>query len=162
MNVAIGVFKLEDHFDELERRIRELAELDAFVGVTDDGMHPDFDGTYHELMWMLHAGVSEMNIPPRPLASVAMMTFKGENILKRDLDRYFKNLDKRSSVSAQDTVKPFLMAFYDHSKSIFGDTTFLEPNAQYTIDIKGFDAPLVDSGSTKATWGIKINDKRIK
>lgn len=162
MNIAMGIKKMSSNLDELELRLKELQKVEATVGITNDGKHPNFDGSYHDLMWIQHSGVSSKRIPPRPLGTISLLTFKGEDIMRRSLNKYFSNLNKKGGVlSAEDALKPWLKGMYEHSLNIFGNTTFLEPNAQYTIDRKGFDAPLVESGSLKAAWGIKINGKVV-
>lgn len=163
MNIAMGIKKMSSNLDELERRLKELQKVEATVGITNDGKHPNFDGSFHELMWMQHSGVSSKRIPPRPLGSISLLTFKGEDIMRKSLNKYFSNLDKKGGViSAEDTLKPWLKGMYEHSLNLFGNKTFLRPNAQFTIDSKGFNAPLVESGSLKAAWGVKINNVKVE
>lgn len=163
MNIAMGIKKMSSNLDELERRLKELQRVEATVGITNDGKHPNFDGSYHDLMWMQHSGVASKNIPPRPLGSIALLSFKGEDIMRKSLNKYFRNLNKRGGViSAEDALKPWLKGMYEHSLNIFGNKTFLEPNAQFTIDKKGFNSPLIESGSLKAAWAIKINGKKVE
>ena len=162
MNLLMGLSKMSDNLEELERRMRELERTEASVGITNDGKHPNFDGSYHELMWLQHAGSSRQNLPPRPLATIAMAGYDGKKALKQGLDRYFSNIEKKGKVSAEDALMPFLKGLHKYSINIFGNKTFLEPNAQFTIDKKGFDSPLIESGSTKDAWNIKINGTVIK
>lgn len=158
MNLLMGLKKVSSNLDELERRLKELQRVDASVGVTNDGKHPSFEGSFHELMWLQHGGVSSKNIPPRPLGTISLLTFKGEEIMRKSLNKYFNNLNKKGGMlSAEDALKPWLKGMYKHSLNMFGNTTFLKPNKQFTVDKKGFQGPLVESSALRDSWGITIN-----
>lgn len=163
MNLLMGLSKMTDNLEELERRMRELERTEAHVGNTKgDQPHPNFEGSYNDLFWLQHSGSTKARIPPRPIASIASMSYKGEDLLRKGLDKYFNNLDKKSTFSAEDALKPWLKGFYDHSVAMFGDTTVLKSNAQFTIDQKGFNAPLVEEGHLKSAWGVMINGARVE
>lgn len=48
-----------------------------------------------------------------------------------------------------------------YAVSVFGNTTLLESNSQDTIDIKGFNSPLVDSGELRNNWSYKSSADKI-
>ncbi|AUR93485.1 coil containing protein [Vibrio phage 1.187.O._10N.286.49.F1] len=163
MNLLMGLSKMSDNLKELERRMRELEGLDAAVGNTKGNQHhPTFEGSYNDLFWLQHSGSTKARIPPRPIATIAKMSYKGEDLLRKGLNKYFSNLDKKSTFTAEDALKPWLKGFYDHSVAMFGDTTVLKSNAQFTIDQKGFNAPLIETGSLKSAWGVMIDGVRVE
>jgi hypothetical protein len=161
--IAVSINKLNDHIKELERRMTELQKVDAQVGNTKGGQkHPNFDGSYNDLFWLHHAGSTKARIPPRPLASVVKMSYKGEYLLRKGLTEYFSGIDKKGKISAEQALTPWLKGLYEYSLSMFGNTKFLKSNAQFTIDQKGFNAPLVETGELKAAWGVMINGKKVQ
>ena len=163
MNLLMGLSKMSDNLAELERRMRALEDLDASIGNTKgDQPHPNFSEGYNALFWLQHSGSTKARIPPRPIATIASMSYKGEDLLRKGLDTYFSNLTKKSTFSAEDALKPWLKGFYDHSVAMFGDTKVLKSNAQFTIDQKGFNAPLVEEGNLKSAWGVMINGARVE
>lgn len=159
----MGLSKMTDNLEELERRMRALESLDATVGNTKgDQPHPNFDGSYNSLFWIQHSGSTKARIPPRPIASIAM-SYKGEDLLRKGLGKYFSNLEKKSNFTAEDALKPWLKGFYEYSVSMFGDTTVLKSNAQFTIDKKGGrNTPLIETGALKDAWGVLINGERVE
>ena len=163
MNLLMGLSKMSDNLEELERRMRALEGLDTSIGNTKGNQpHPNFNGSYNDLFWLQHSGSTKARIPPRPIASIASMSYKGEDLLRKGLNKYFSNLDKKSTFTAEDALKPWLKGFYDHSVAMFGDTTVLKSNAQFTIDQKGFNAPLIGEGHLRAAWGVMIDGMRVE
>ncbi|AUR91495.1 coil containing protein [Vibrio phage 1.161.O._10N.261.48.C5] len=163
MNLLMGLSKISDNLDELERRMRDLENLNATVGNTKGNQpHPNFDGSYNDLFWLQHSGSTKARIPPRPIASIASMSYKGDDLLKKGLQQYFSNIDKKGKMSAEQALKPWLKGFYDYSLSIFGNTTMLKSNAQFTIDKKGFNQPLIETGALKEAWGVMIEGTRVE
>ena len=164
MNLLMGLSKMSDNLEELERRMRELERINVSIGNTKGNQpHPNFDGSYNDLFWLQHSGSTKARIPPRPIAVISKMSYKGEDLLRKGLNKYFINLDKKSKMSAEQALTPWLKGFYEHSLSIFGNTTFLKSNAQFTIDQKGGrNTPLIDEGHLKAAWGVLIDGVRVE
>lgn len=159
----MGLSKMSDNLEELERRMRELEGTEAHIGNTKGNQqHPNFEGSYNDLFWLQHSGSTKARIPPRPISSIASMSYKGEDLLSKGLNKYFSALDKKSTFTAEDALKPWLKGFYDHSVAMFGDTTVLKSNAQFTIDKKGFNQPLIETGALRSAWGVTINNKVVE
>jgi len=163
MSLAMGLVKVSDHVAELEKRLKALEKLDAGVGNTKGNMtHETYEEGFNNLFWLQHSGSTKAKIPPRPIATISAMTFKGEDLIRKGLTSYFKDLDKKGKVNPEDALMPFLKGLYEYSYDIFGDNTFLKPNAEYTIKLKnGRDTPLIDSGSLRDAWGILIDGKGV-
>ena len=162
MNLLMGLSKMTYNLEELERRMRKLEDLDMSIGNTKGNQpHPNFSEGYNSLFWLQHSGSTKARIPPRPIASIAM-SYKGEDLLRKGLGKYFSNLEKKSNFTAEDALKPWLKGFYEYSLSVFGNTTVLKSNAQFTIDQKGFNAPLIETSALKDAWGVLIDGVRVE
>lgn len=163
--IAINIEKLSCDLDALERKLHALADAEILVGVKEEqGRHSTFDGSYTDLLWMHHSGYSSNGryAPARPIKDVALLTYKGnKTALNKGLDAYFSDL-KSNKVSVQDALSPIVEHLWGHSYKIFGDYTKLEPNAQGTIDKKGFDAPLFDTGELQSQWSAWINGTKVR
>lgn len=160
--IAMSLKKMSSNLHELERRMKELQNTTAHVGVdSTDGIHEGSGMLYTELHWLHHSGYTTngRRVPARPVSTVVRYTFKGEDILRKGLDKYFSNLNKKGGViSAEAALKPWLTSMLDYAKyEVFGSTTKLESNSPYTIKMKGFDSPMVDTGELRDQWKVRIN-----
>lgn len=164
---TISIKLLEDHLKELEKRVDQLANEEAFVGVSESqGTH--YSGMTYPELGILHAnGSSELNIPSRDIAEWSLLTYKGHNKLKADLKRFLGNLDKRPRITAKQVAQNWAKDFHEHSLTIFGNTNYLQSNAQYTQTLKELDGvspsdnPLVWTGDYKNAWSAWINDVKV-
>ncbi|AUR89075.1 coil containing protein [Vibrio phage 1.121.O._10N.286.46.C4] len=161
--LAIGLGLKSSNLDNLIKRMEDLEKQEAFVGVKpSQGVHSS-GLNFTDLLWIHHMGVPSRNIPSRPISSIAKMTFKGHTVLRKSLDKYFSQLDKkRAPVAADKVLQPFAEELWEYSWDIFGDTSYLENNAQSTIDRKGFDAPMFETGELRGQWSYYLNDKQFK
>ncbi|AUR94296.1 coil containing protein [Vibrio phage 1.193.O._10N.286.52.C6] len=165
MNLLIGLSKMSDNIDELVSRVEKLQKVQASVGVTrEDGIHEPSGMTYVDLHWLHHAGSSKNNLPARPISSIALMSFNGEPLIKKSLDKYFSNLNKRNGGgSAGDVFKPYLKGLLDYTQNyVFGSVSKLAPNSPYTVKMKGKNSPLQDTNQLASQWKVRINGKVIK
>ena len=163
MNLLMGLSKMSDNLEELERRMRKLERTEASVGVTaEDGIHEPSGMTYVDLHWLHHAGSSKNNLPPRPVSTIVRMSYKGEDILMKSLNKYFSNLAKKQPMSVEDVFTPFLNGMLDYAKDeVFGSTSKLAKNSPYTIEMKGKDSPMQDTNQLTNTWKVRINNKVV-
>lgn len=155
---------LEDNFNELERRIRELERHTTYVGwFAEQGQHPS-GFSYVDLATLHHNGVPSQHIPPRPLADIAFNSFNfSASPFKDDLSKYLSNISSRSPVSAEDVFKPTAIKFGEHMQSIMGDPSKLKSNSKFTQRIKasmGLDpnSPLVMEGDLRDNMSYKIGN----
>ena len=164
MNLLMGLSKMSDNLEELERRMRELERTEASVGVTaEDGIHEPSGMTYVDLHWLHHAGSSKNNLPPRPVSTIVRMSYKGEDILMKSLNKYFSNLDKKQPMSVEDVFTPFLNGMLDYTQNyVFGSVSKLAPNSPYTIEMKGKNSPMIDTGQLMDQWKVRINGRVIQ
>jgi len=164
MHLLMGLSKMSDNLEELERRMRELERTEGSVGVTvEDGIHEPSGMTYVDLHWLHHAGSSKNNLPARPVATIVRMSYKDEDILMKSLNKYFSNLDKKQPMSVEDVFTPFLSGMLDYAKDeVFGNTSKLAKNSPYTISIKGKDSPMQDTNQLMDEWKVRINGRVIQ
>lgn len=64
-----------------------------------------------------------------------------DRVLRKIMGRVESRLALSLNACAENTKR--------HIQGVFGDTEKLEPNAQSTIDRKGFDAPLIETGELR-------------
>lgn len=163
MNIAMGIKKMSSNLDELINRMERLQKTTGSVGVTvEDGIHEPSGMLYTDLHWIHAAGSSANNLPPRNVALVAKISFNGEDILRKGMDKYFSNLNKKGAMKPEDVFKPYLEGLLDYTKNyVFGSTTKLAPNSPYTISLKGKNSPMVDTGQLMDAWKVRINGKVV-
>lgn len=159
---------LDDHFDELERRIRELERHTTYVGwFAEQGQHPS-GFSYVGLATLHHNGVPSQHIPPRPLADIAFNSFNfSASPFKDDLSKYLSNISRRSNTFAEGVFKPTAMLFGEHMQSIMGDPSKLKSNSKFTQRIKASmvldpNSPLVMEGDLRDNLSYKIGNAIAK
>lgn len=131
------------------------------MGVTEaDGIHKPSGLTFVYLHHIHHAGFVNgvAYIPARPVSEVSMLTYKGWKIINKSLDKYFSNLSKRSSPDVAEVFKPLTKDLLNYTRyNVFGNTDLLEENAPSVIDRKGFNEPMVETGTLLKEWKVRIN-----
>lgn len=163
--INLELTMLEDNFDKLEKRLRELEESQSFVGYDrSQGEHGDSELDYVDLIKIHSIGVSSMNIPARPIFDRAYRDYKLQNSqLEKSLKKYFLRIkNKKAPISVEEIHEEWVDEFSQDVLQMFGSTSHLEDNKQSTIDEKGFNAPLVNTGELRDNLGYSINDERLK
>ncbi len=160
--LAIGIELLEDYTKELERRLKELEKQEVFIGVkAEQGTHQPSGLNYTDLLWIHDIGSSKL--PARPVAEWTLLSFNKDKTLRDGLKKFLSDIDKPSSpISAKEAVTPFTNAMWRAGYNVFGNLNYLESNAEYTIDRKGFNSPLIETGELRDQWSVYINDTKVK
>lgn len=136
------------NFEKLENKIKRLVKENVESGYfKEQPDHPTADMSYAQLMAIHEYGYG--GLPERPVREITMSSMKGEvgKIIKRNLFRLSE--EKLLDLIGKNTT--------ELAKSIFGESPPLEPNSDYTIDMKGFDAPLIDSGVLRENWSYRVS-----
>lgn len=144
----IKITRKTKNFEKLAKKLQTLAKESVESGYfKEQPDHPEANMSYAQLMTIHEYGFG--NIPDRPVREITMVNMKGEvgKILKR-------NLFKLSEEKLLDVIGKNTTQF---AKSIFGESPPLTANSPDTIDSKGFDAPLVYSGSLAASWSYRVS-----
>lgn len=143
---------LEKLVEKMERLVKEHVETGVFI---EQGEHPNAEMSYVDLARMHEEG--DGNFPPRTVRPLVLHTMK---------ERPF--VDKVGH-----HLKKYLLADYDINyalnrvgqdmsqigKSFFGNVSnpWMTSNAPSTIEMKGFNAPLVEEGYLRDAWAYKTS-----
>ena len=164
---------IEDHFEELEKRLKQLAKSESTTGyfieqgkhegTTDDGKR---EGIYYtDLVGMLSSGWKDT--VARPIFDVAhqKFTFK-DTSMKKDLTTYLKDIKAKSAKITTDKIhENFIKDLSDEIVDIFGDPSQLPSNKDSTIRQKKVtksDSPLVDTKELRDALSYKIDGSSDK
>lgn len=162
----IQLTMIEDHFDKLEKRLRDLENSSAFVGYdrNQSGIHEDSGLPYADLMAILSAGVSSNNMPARPIFKYVKGAYDiRTSPLKKDLTKYFSKIKNNTAPISTDKInKHWIEDIGEDVFRMFGSTSHLADNKQSTQDQKGFNAPLVNESDLRDNLGYSIDGKPIK
>lgn len=144
----IKITRKTKNFEKLAKKLQTLAKESVESGYfKEQPDHPEANMSYAQLMTIHEYGYDGNE--ERPVRDITMANMKGEvgKILKQ-------NLFKLSEEQLLDVIGKNTTRF---AKSVFGDTSLLASNSAYTIDLKGFDAPLVDSGLLANNWSYRVS-----
>lgn len=157
---------IDDHLDNLERRLEQLAKEEAFVGVREDqGVHEPSGLSLPDLMNIHHGGVPSKNIPARPLAEISAITFPKVKMtaFKKGLQEYLGDIHKANPPKKVDKITyTFAEDMWEHSYQMFGNLRYLESNAESTILKKGFNEPLIETSELQNSWSAWVNGVKVR
>ena len=166
---------IEDHFAELEKRLKQLAKSESTTGyfieqgkhegTTDDGKR---EGMYYTDLVGYHAtGWPSGGLVARPIFEIAhqKFTFK-DTSMKKDLTTYLKDIKAKSAKITTDKIhENFIKDLSDEIVDIFGDPSQLPSNKDSTIKQKKVtksDSPLVDTKELRDALSYKIDGSSDK
>lgn len=175
--LAMKMTKKKDFFCNLKNRIKALSGNKIEVGYFKAlGYHENNRGTeqedilYTNLAAILFGGSSENNIPARPVFQIGMAIkpLESNKNVKNLLNRYFKDINRKTPrIKAQTVLEGIGGEYVDVFRSIFGNTTLLERNAEYTVNLKTqmgapyATSPLMEWGDLRAKMSYRINNKLV-
>lgn len=165
--LTLQLYEIDNNFDELERRLIELQKSEAFVGYDQEqGEHEGSEIPFTNLI-SLHSSGYDDKFPARPIFEYARLQYKPETSnMKKDLKKYFTNIDIRKSKSKVDNVlEGWVEDFSDEVLDIFGSTPPLEENTESTIAQKKknkINSPLVDDGELRDNLAYRINENALQ
>jgi hypothetical protein len=143
---------------QLRRQLEKVAASEVDVGFLDGKAHPaEPPGGLNlpSIALIQEFGAPEANIPPRPFMSETFRTSKAFKFAAAKLRMIFRgmNTDVRHSL------------FYLLGKFVAGEMSrnikdWSEPaNAPFTVDKKGFNDPLVETGFMRDNVDIRVKPK---
>lgn len=131
----------------------DLKSLDSsFSGAGwNSDIHPDTLDSGHPLSFAAMAYIHEYGtstIPARQLFFITLLEIeaKGKNDIKRII---LTNLIKHGRINKKLLLKELADYVKNELQRIMGDPSYLLDNAQSTIDRKGGNTPLVDTGALR-------------
>ncbi len=166
--ISFNITHLGDHFDELERRLRELHKAETFVGYSSEQKDHKASGlSLPYLVGLLSKGYSPNNLPARPIFLVAGKKFKFQNSKVKDtLALYLKDIKtKKSDRQLENVQRAFVRDFSKEVLDVFGDPSQLASNKPSTIaqkKVNKIDSPLVDTGELKDKLAFRLNQGAIQ
>lgn len=151
MTLSVKVTRKTNNLEKLKKRLKELSSQNVQSGYfRQQGDHPEAEMPFAGLMYLHEYGFN--NIPPRPIREITMFKIPSElNSVFAELKKYIRGQNEVDDVLDMAGWKITGIAV-----SLFGKASPKIPaNSPYTESVKGFNAPLVDSGLLKNAWSWK-------
>ena len=164
--MILGMKLKKDYFDELERRLRMLEKGSVRVGVFDNEPREDTDGYWSNvtLFSYLSAGNPSKNLPARPALELAFaFNPLHKSPLKKELTKYFSNINRRKGFPSVKTLLKAVGEFYRNKcVDLIGMHPPLAANSDYTQKWKaslGYkaNAPMLMTGQMMDSIAFKVD-----
>lgn len=167
--MILGFKLVENHLEELERRIKMLAEAQVSYGMFSTEIHDTRTGvqgsfTDVALFRYLHNGNVKMNLKDRPVLTLtAMWNPISKSPMKKELKRYFSNIKTKKTQKDVDMILHSVGTFYrDKAASLMGDPNKIAPNTESTQawkSARGYDPskPFVETGRLQRLISYNFN-----
>jgi hypothetical protein len=146
-------------WEKIKKELLKGSSLEVQVGIVEPTNYgPDNDNLSVAQIWQWQEeGVPAQNIPTRPAIRVGFMT----PIKKGSYDKMFAESMQRiasgNSTFKQEYTRIGVQAKVDLKKAVADWDT--PRNAPYTVELKGFDNPLIDSGLLYESIDFKVDNK---
>lgn len=146
-------------WNKLKKGLLKGSSLEVKVGIVEPTYYgPDNDNLSVAQVWdWQESGLPAQNIPPRPAIRVGFMV----PIKKGSYDKMFLEsmvrIAEGKSTFKQEYTRIGVQAKADLKKAVADWDT--PRNAPYTIELKGFDNPLIDSGLLYESIDFKVDKK---
>lgn len=146
-------------WNKLKKELLKGSDLEVKVGIVEPTNYgSDNDNLSVAQVWQWQEeGVPAQNIPPRPAIRVGFMA----PIKKGSYDKIFIEsmirIAEGKSTFKQEYTRIGVQAKVDLKKAVADWDT--PRNAPYTIELKGFDNPLIDSGLLYESIDFKVDKK---
>lgn len=161
INIFAKVQETDRHFKEVDASMRELHSLEVLVGIPDDNAARSTEKgpvSNAELLFIHTNGSPVRHIPPRPVLEPAIGHHKDEisELLKAAADTA---LDGNIS-SVEPVLKKAGMAAQNFARGWFTDSANgWRENRPGTIQAKGSDRPLIDTGEMRKSITYRVKRK---
>ena len=148
-------------WNKLKKELLKGSDLEVKVGIVEPTYYgPDNDNLSVAQNWQFQEeGVPAQNIPTRPAIRVGFMA----PIKKGSYDKMFVEsmvrIAEGKSTFKQEYTRIGVQAKADLKKAVADWDT--PRNAPYTIELKGFDNPLIDSGLLYESIDFKVDKKGV-
>lgn len=140
--------------ETLQKKIKDIQKASVSSGYyPESGIHEDSGMHYAALMSLHEFGSRIEAIPARPVREITI------NTAVRD-GKYWCD-DVRNYLEGKKTLNSSLNSIgselTDTAQGIFGSSPPLTENAESTVEIKGKNTPLVDTGDLRNEWTWKVS-----
>lgn len=154
--IKVSITRTTRNLEELIKKLEDLEGEYVETGVfVEQGIHPTAEVSYVDLAFMHEEG--DGNFPPRTVRNVVLNSLKDNKFLSQT-EKYLNNyLYKGSSLNYTLGRIGQTMSFI--GKSFFGQTFYpdMPMNHPDTIQDKGFNAPLVETGALRDAWAYRTS-----
>ncbi len=152
MVMAVEIIRKTRNLEKLINRIKSTRGKIVETGYfQEQGLHSEYGMFYGRLMQIHEFGM--FGLPERPVQLPTWRYMKSTySDWSYEIKRFIQGKQELSDVLTKVGSKASSFA-----KSVFGDTSMLEPNAPSTIEEKGSNSPLVDTGELRDKWAFKTS-----
>ena len=154
---SVSIKKLLADFNKMDKATVDVGHF------ASQGIHPTSGLPYPELMALHHFGDPSQNIPARPVRTIvahgAVRTLKAPS-LRGELMDWGKAQERHKALqSVLEAMGKLLVA---DGKAVFGSSQ-LRANSDKTVQIKGFNSPLIERGDLQRHYAYKTSlDDTVK
>lgn len=152
--LTFGLKRTKNFLPNLRKRLEELNKSSFEIGYfPSQGVHEPSGLTYSGLFAIQSFGSRSADIPARPILDLTFSTFHpltGNIDVKRMLKKYLSGIDKKNpKISLEVIIDNISGDYVEKVRRGFGDTSKLKSNSTFTIERKGLDSPLIETGELK-------------
>lgn len=159
MKLTASIKKSEfKDLEKISKNLRKLSGSYVEVGYFDGEIHEDSEMSYASLMTILEFGTAD--IPARYPFSMVAQEHKpsSKKVLKDTIKKHITMLATKDSSKE---LLEYLGNYYEKElTSLFGNPARILGNAKRTIQMKGKDTPLVDTGDLRDSLSHRIGKER--
>lgn len=152
--LVFSLKKNKCYLKNLRKRLKELKGKSFSVGYfPQNGIHEPSGLTYSNLFAIHSFGSKAAGIPARPVLNLNFGLWnpiKNNTYLKNQLKKYLSNIKSTNAPIKFSILLDNIAGSYVHTtKASFGDNVKLVSNTPYTVNLKGNDTPLVETGKLR-------------
>lgn len=146
-------------WEKMKKELLKGSRLEVQVGIVEPVTYgPDNDNLPVATVWSWQEeGVPAQNIPTRPAIRVGFMAPIKKGSYNQMFAESMQRIAEGKSTFKQEYTKIGTRAKVDLKKAVADWDT--PRNAPYTIELKGFDNPLIDSGLLYESIDFKVDKK---
>lgn len=150
----VKITRKTDLIETLQKKIKDIQKASVSSGYyPESGIHEDSGMHYAALMSLHEYGSMIEGIPARPVREITINSaIKNGMYWSYDVSNYLNG--KKSLNSSLNSIGS---EFTDTAQGIFGSSPPLTENAKSTVEIKGKNTPLVDTGDLRNKWTWKVS-----
>ena len=152
MSLIFGLKKSKGNraITNLKKRFKELEGKSLEVGFfSQNGTHPS-GLTYTNLFAIQSFGSKAVGIPKRPVLDLNFQLWNpvsSNKLIKKQLKLFFSNINSPTPpIKFSKVLDNIAGSYVQSTRTVFGDSTLLTVNASSTVQYKGKQSPLVETG----------------
>lgn len=146
--------------DKLKAALAKLAKAEVFVGVPEDhSLRNSGEMTNAALVYLHTHGSKLQHIPARPIIEPAIEASDNKALLTRELGSAARSLmDQKPNDVTQHLDKAGMLGREAAQRWFTDARNNWPPNTPFTIERKGSDAPLIDTGQLRRAMDYLVEE----